>query len=146
MSELTLFPNVDHDVANWARLAVYEQEYIEELEDQLAVAKARRAEAIERAIEHGIKEYEGYRFQVRYKDREKFVIDADMLKTAYPGIYKEFYDRAVRDVQVKPNKKELMAELVHLIGDEAAAKAAMQSCGFNVCAEPQFIMTKEGGE
>jgi hypothetical protein len=128
---------------NWAQKAVEESDYILTLEKELEAAKVRRAEAIKNAIDSGVRVWEGHRFQVRYKDGERFVIDPDMLMAAYPVIYQELRDRAVRDIKVRPSRREVMDELVNMIGQEAA-EAAIRTCGFSVRTEPQYIMTTEG--
>ena len=134
---------------DWAVEAIKQAEYIEALEEEIVLAKARKAEAIKLALEGGVKSCNGYGLQCRYASGEKFVVDADMLKVAFPDIYTELRVRAMRDLKLKPSSKEVRDELMHLYqGEERgeAVDAALESCGFYVKTETQYILTKGAGE
>jgi len=147
MSELdpaSKFPTypADTDGNGWAATAVDIETSVEILEKEVERLNEMRAEAIRRALDAGVKAYEGYKLQARYKEGEKFVVDAGMLKTAYPEIHNELLKRAIRDIKLKPSKKEVLDELAHIIGDEESAKAAIENCGYRVKTETQYILTK----
>jgi len=151
MSEVdpsTLFPEYPSDCtgAGWAGAAVDIGISITALEEEIERLKLCKTEAIRRAMDAGIKDYEGYKFIARYKEGEKFIVDAGMLNIAYPAIHQELMARAIRDIKLKPTKKEVLAELVQLIGDEDAARSAIETCGFHVKTETQYVITKGAAE
>jgi len=129
----------------WAELAIELTEYIETLEQEIEDKKLLRAEAIRNALDGGIKTHGGFGFQVRYRDGEKFVIDADMLRIQENTIYQELMERAVKNIKLKPSRKEVYDELVSRYGEETADKE-IEECGFRVQIEPQYIMTKGASE
>jgi len=129
----------------WADVAVELSDYIAALEQEIEDKKALRAEAIRNAIDGGVKTHGGYGFQVRYKGGDKFVVDPDMLRIEFPEIYQDLHARAVRDIKLKPSRKEVLDELSRIFGEDSA-KIAIENCGFRVRTDPIYIMTKEAQE
>ena len=124
--------------------AVYWNNMVLELEEQLKDAKQNKAEAIKSAIESGVRLHGGFVFYKKFEGGKQTEVEETMLAVEFPKVYATLLQRAIDNLKLRVNKSELEEELKQIL-PAGEVQDALLKCCIEKDVPTQFLIRK-GGE
>jgi hypothetical protein len=124
--------------------AVYWNNMITELEEQLKDAKQNKAFAIMVAINNGVRSHGGFVFYKKFEGGKQTEVEETMLAVEFPKVHAILTQRAIDNLKLKVNKSELEEELKAIL-PAGEVQGALLRCCIEKDVPTQFLM-KKGSE